>query len=156
MISLPNYQNGTQVIKIIKLSNIDTFTTTSDYTQMTGQLTHILNDKLSCIDLLFTTNSKFPCDVGVEQTLYNKYHHNIIYESINLNIPPPPLYYMEVWDYKNTDPVCIQRAISLVKWNDVFSNKTKDEKDKSLNMLLNIFRNFIPNRAVKVSYKYPD
>ena len=57
---------------------------------------------------------------------------------------------------RKTDPVCIQRAISLVKWNDVFSNKTKDEKDKSLNMLLNIFRNFIPNRAVKVSYKYPD
>ena len=95
---------------------------------MIGQPTHIINDKSSCIDLLFTTNSKFLCDVRVEKTIYNKCHHNIIYGSLNLNIPIPPTYYREVWNYKNTDPVCIQRAISLVKWNDVFSNKTTDEK----------------------------
>ena len=71
-----------------------------------------------------------------------------------ISLPPP--YYREVWDYKNTDPVCIECAISLVNWNDVFSNKTADEKVKSLNnILLNIFRNFIPNKVVKGDYKYP-
>ena len=80
---------------------------------MTGQLTHIINNKSSCINLLFTTNSKLLCDVGVEQTINDKYYHNIMYGSLNLNIPHPPPYYREVWDYKNLDPVCIQRAISL-------------------------------------------
>ena len=57
----------------------------------------------------------------------------------------------------NTGPVCIQRAISLVNWNDVFSNKTADEKVKSLyNILLNIFKNFIPNKVIKFDYKYPN
>ena len=103
--------------------DIDTFTTTSGYTQMIGQPTHIINDKTSCIDLLFTTNSKLLCDVGVEQIIYNKCHYNIIYGLLNFNITLAPPYYREVWDYKNTDPVCIQRAISLVNWNDVFSKK---------------------------------
>ena len=112
-----------------------------------------MKDKSSCIDLLFTTNSKLLCDVGVKQTIYNKCHHNIIYDSLNLNIPLPPPYYREVGITK-TDPVCIQSVISLVNWNDVFNSKTADEKVKSLNnILLNIFRNFIPNKVIKV-YKY--
>ena len=71
--------------------DIDTFTATSGYIQMMGQPTHIINDKSSCIDLLFTTNSKLLCDVGVEQTTYSKCQH-IIYGSLNLNIPLPPPY----------------------------------------------------------------
>ena len=107
--------------------------------------------------LAFYHLNKFLCNVGVEQTIYNKCNHNIIYGLLNLNIPLPPPYYREVWDYKNTGPVCIQRAISLVNWNDVFSNKTADEKVKSLyNILLNIFKNFIPNKVIKFDYKYPN
>ena len=75
---------------------------------MIGQPTHIINGKSSCIDLLFATNSKLLSEVGVEQTIYDKCHHNIIYGSLNLNISLPPPYYREVWDYKNTDPICIQ------------------------------------------------
>ena len=40
---------------------------------------------------------------------------------------------------KNTDPLCKQRAISFVNWNDLFSKKTAYEKVKGLNsILLNI------------------
>ena len=81
---------------------------------MIGQPTHIINVKSSCIDLLFTTNSKLLCDVGVEKTIYNKCHHYNRYGSLDINIPLPPPYYREVWDYKNTDPVYTQLAISLV------------------------------------------
>ena len=94
---------------------------------MIGQPKYIMNDKSSCIDLLCTTNSKLLCDVGVQETIYDKCHHNIIYGSLNLIIPLLPPYYREVWDYKNTDAVCIQREISLVNWNDLF---TVDEKTK--------------------------
>ena len=67
---------------------------------------------------------------------HNKCHHNIIYGSLNLNIPLSPPFYVEVWDYKNTDPVCMQLAISLMNWNDVFSNKTAFEKVKSQQSLI--------------------
>ena len=86
------------MLKITKLGKTDKFTATSGYTQMIVQPTHVINDKPSCIDLLFTTNSKLLCDVGVEQAIYNKCHYNIRYGSLNLNIPLPPPYYREVWD----------------------------------------------------------
>ena len=57
--------------------NIDTFATILGYTQVIGQPRHIMNNKSSCIDLLFTTNSKLIWDVVVGQTIYNKCHHNI-------------------------------------------------------------------------------
>ena len=66
---------------------------------MIGQSTHIMNDKSSRINFLFTTNNQLFCDAGVEQTIYNKCCHNTIYGSLNLNIPLPPPYYREVWDY---------------------------------------------------------
>ena len=56
---------------------------------MIGQPRHIINDKSSFIDLLFTTNRKLLCDVGVKQT---NCHCNIVYGSLNLSMPfPPPL-----------------------------------------------------------------
>ena len=86
---------------------------------------------------------------------HNKCHHNIIYGSLNFNIPLGPPYNREVWGYKNTDRVCMQHAISLVNWSNLFSNKTADEKVKSLNnILLNMFRNLIPNKVIKVDYKH--
>ena len=59
--------------------------------------------------------------------------HLTITESGSLNLFFHLTIVWEVWGYKNTDPVCIQRAISSVNWNDAFSNKTADEKVKSLN-----------------------
>ena len=48
----------------------------------------------------------------------------------------------------------------FVNWNDVFSNKRADEKVKSLcSILLNVFRNFVPNKAIKADFdsliRYP-
>ena len=123
---------------------------------MISQPTHIVNGKSSCTDLIFSTDSKLICDVGVAQTIYKNCHHQILYGSLNLNISLPPPYYREVWDCKNANPVCIQQVVSLVNWNDVFIKKTADEKVKSLNnILLNIFRNFIRNKVIKFDYKDP-
>ena len=58
--------------------DIDTFATTSDYIQMIGQPTHIINDKLSCIDLLLPLIAN--CSVMLESSKllnYSKCHHNI-------------------------------------------------------------------------------
>ena len=114
MISIPNYQNVTQVTMRTKLGK-----TLILLQQLINQPTHVINYKLPCINLLFSTNSKLLCDVGVEQTIYDKCHHKVIYESLNLNIPLPQPDYREVCDYKNTCLISIQRAIPLVKWSDV-------------------------------------
>ena len=87
------------------------------YTQMIDQPTHY-KYMSSRINLLFTTNSKLLSEIGLEQTIYDKSHHNIIYWSHNLNISLPPPYYSEIWDYKSTDLICRQFAnfISELGW----------------------------------------
>ena len=102
--------------------------------------------------MLFTTNNKLLCDVGVEQMIINAimilYMDHLISKYLFLHFTIEKF---------GIDLVCIQRVILLVNWNGVFSNKTADEKVKSLNkILLNIFENFIPNKVIKVDYKYPN
>ena len=72
---------------------------------MIDKPTHYINESSSCIDLIFSSN------VNLEQSLYETCHHNIIYGTTNFNIPLPPPYFREIWDYKNANTECIQKLI---------------------------------------------
>ena len=66
------------------------------------------------------------------------------------------MYSREVWNYKNANPEGIQRSISCFNWKKAFENLSINEKVDLLNAtLLNIFRNYIPNKIVKCSYRDP-
>ena len=74
---------------------------------------------------------------------------------ISANVSLPPSYSREVWDYKNANVEEIQKPTSLFNWEKAFENLSIDEKVGLLNnILLNLFRNFIPNKIVKSSYKH--
>ena len=78
-------------------------------------------------------------NTGIEKQIYDKCHHNIIYEKLNFDIPLPPPYYRKLWDYKKVNTEAIQRAISAFNWDMAFQNKDINEKIKILNeTLLNI------------------
>ena len=66
------------------------------YSQLIDQTTHITKESSSCIDLIFTSNPSFISASGVELSLYEKCHHNLIYGKINFNVPLPPPYIREV------------------------------------------------------------
>ena len=36
---------------------------------------------------------------GIEQSIYGKCDHNITYGTLDFNVPLPPAYYGEIWDY---------------------------------------------------------
>ena len=74
---------------------LDSITTTAGYSQVINKPTHFINELSSCIDLIFTS---FVKNCGSELSIYEKCHHNIIYEILNFNIPLPSLYYRDVWD----------------------------------------------------------
>ena len=62
----------------------------------------------------------------------------------------------EVWDYEKTNIENIKKAISNCDWNKVFENLSVDEKVDFLNKaLLNIFRNYIPNKKINSDYRQP-
>ena len=79
------YENGVQVIKVIRLDKA---------------MIHLPKFELHANDwstnLLFKTNSKLFFEVGLKQPIYDKSHHNIMHKSLNLNISLPPYYYREI------------------------------------------------------------
>ena len=54
-------------------------TRAAGYSQQINQPTHITKDCLSCIDLIFTSNPSLINSSGVETSLFEKCHHNIVY-----------------------------------------------------------------------------
>ena len=135
---------------------ISFLTSSAGYSQLIDQPTHITKESSSCIDLIFTSNPSFISASGVELSLYEKCHHNLIYGKINFNVPLPPLYIREVWDYKNAKVENIQQSVSGIDWNFIFQGKTVNQKVNILNeCLLNVFHNFILNKKIKFNYKDP-
>ena len=67
-------------------------------------------------------------DSGIEKSLCNSCHHDIIYEKINFSVPLPPPYFRTIWDYKNADVGFIQRVIENFNWQYAFESKTINEK----------------------------
>ena len=83
-------------------------------------------------------------------------HRNLIFGKINAKIHVPRAYSREVWDYKNANAEGIQQSISRFNWKKAFENLSINEKVDLLNAtLLNIFRNYIPNKIVKCSHRDP-
>ena len=105
--------------------------------------------------MIFASNTTY-LNTGIEQSIYDKCHHDIIYGKLNFDIPLPPPYYRKFWDYKKANTEAIQRAISAFNWDKAFQNKDINDKIKILNeTLLNIFNNFISNKISKFDYKKP-
>ena len=69
--------------------------------------------------------------------------------TFNLNIVHPSLYQRLLWNYKEADVSKIQKALKLVNWERLLDNKNVDYQVLILNgIILNIFRNLIPNKYV--------
>ena len=72
---------------------------------------------------------------------------------MNLNVALPPPYTRELWDYNKADEKNIQKSIKTCNWARLFINLTINERVELLsNTLINIFRNYIPNKKVKFKY----
>ena len=69
---------------------------------------------------------------GIENTIHEKFHHDIIYGTLNFNVSLPPPYYREIWDYKHANTENIQKVISMFDWRKAFKNKSTNEIIKVL------------------------
>ena len=109
-----------------------------------------------CIDLIFSINQSVISNHRVDVSIFDRCHHDIIYGKINIRVPLPLTYVSEVWDYEKANIENIKKAISNFDWNKAFENLSVDEKVDFLNKtLLNIFRNYIPNKKIKCDYRQP-
>ena len=115
----------------------------------------ILNGKNS-ISLIFTNQVNLSVNSGVHTSLHPKCHHQITHSSFNLNIYYPPPYQRLIWDYKKADPLKIRKALDSVNWERLFGQHDINQQVMTLNkVLLNIFRNYVPNKYITIDNKDP-
>ena len=113
-----------------------------------------LKDSLSCIDLILTSNPNLINSSGVEMSLFEKRHHNIVYGKIDFKISIPPPYMREVWNYKNASTESLQRSVSSIDSDFLFRGKSIRKKFDILNECLkNIFHYFVSNKVIKCDYR---
>ena len=123
---------------------------------MIAKPTHFSSGGCFCIDLIFCNKPELINEYGIDHSLFQTCHHNLIFGNINVKIPVPSAYSREVWDYKNENAEGIHKIISRFNWKKAFENLSINENIDLLNAtLLNIFRNYIPNKIVKCSYRDP-
>ena len=123
---------------------------------MINKPAHFLNESSSCIDLIFSSNTSFVKNCGIELSINEKCFHNIIYGTLNFDVPLPPPYYRDAWDYKHATTESIQKAISTLNWSKAFFHRNGNEKCKTLtDILLIFFKNSIPHKTQKYT-KTPD
>ena len=135
---------------------VDTLISSAGYKQIINKPTRIVNNSSSCIDFLFCNNLNLIANYGVNLSLFENCHHNIIFGKINIRIPLPPSYVREVWDYSSANTKNIQKAVRNFDQEKAFGNLSVDRKVYLLNeTLLNIFRNYIPNKKNKFNYCQP-
>ena len=128
---------------------LENIITTSGYNQVIDKPTHYINELSLCIDLVFSSNINFTKYCGVEQSIHETSHHNIIYGALNFNIPLPLPYYREIWNYKIASIRCIQKSKHNFDWARAFQNWNCNKKRIILSeTLLYIFHRFIPHKII--------
>ena len=56
-----------------------TLTSSAGYKQIIDKPTHVINNSMSCIGLIFCANQNVISNYGVDVSIFKKCHHNIIH-----------------------------------------------------------------------------
>ena len=83
---------------------------------MTDKLTHYISESSSCIALIFSSNVNLNEKLWCGTITYKICHHNIIYGTLNFDIPLFLPYFREICGYKNANIECIQKPIYIYFW----------------------------------------
>ena len=92
---------------------------------------------------------------GVHSSLHLNCHHQIVHSNFNLNIHYPPPYQQLTWDYKKTDSIKITEALDSVNWERLFDRKDNAQVLTLNEVILNVFRNYVPNKYITIDDKDP-
>ena len=70
---------------------LENMTSTAGFNRIVNEPIHFTNVSASSIDFVFTSNASY-LTTGIEQSIYDKAHHNITYRKFHFNIPLPAPY----------------------------------------------------------------
>ena len=84
-------------------------------------------------------------------SLHPSCQHQIVYTSFSLDIYYRPPYQRLISDYKKADSMNIRNFQDSVNWERLF-----DKKDLNSQVaILNVFRNYVPNKYITIDDRDP-
>ena len=79
-----------------------------------------------------------------------------MHTKFNLNISYSPRYQRLIWDYEKADSEKIKKALDSLNWERLFNKKNIDVQVAAFNeTILNVFRNYVPNKYITIDDKDP-
>ena len=100
---------------------------------------------MSCIDLIFSSQTNLVMSSGIHLSLHQNCHHQIIFAKFNLKVHYPPPYE----HFKKANTGHIKRAINGFPWERSFANLDINDKVYLFNKTIkNILSNFIPHETI--------
>ena len=120
--------------------------------QLISEPTNLMGNSKSCIDLVFTDQPNMVIESGVDPSLHEYCHHQIIYGKLSVSSIALPPYTRRIWYYDTADFVAIMKSIEMFRWHEHLDTITcPNEQVKLLNeVLLNIYSNYIPNQVTTI------
>ena len=89
-----------------------------------------------CIDLIFCTNQNIISRYGVDASIFNKCHHNIINGKIDIRVSLPPKCVREVWGYSKAYIQNIKKSFKDFNWRKTLESLSTDSKVDLLDQTL--------------------
>ena len=135
---------------------LDFLTSIAGYTQLIDKPTHFFRGGCSCIDLIFCKKPELISEYGIDHSLFQTRHHNLISQKINAKIPVPQLIVVRFGTIKMQMLKVYKNLFLVSTGRKLLKIYQLNEKVDLLNAtLLNIFRNYIPSKIVKCSCRDP-
>ena len=130
-------------------SKIEAITSQFGLQQIINEPTHIQGQSVSCINLIFSSQTNLVMILGIHLSLHQNCHHQIIFAKFNLKVHYPPPYERELWHFKKANTGHIKRAINGFPWERSFANLDINDKVYLFNKTIkNILSNFIPHETI--------
>ena len=130
-------------------THVEALTSLYNFHQLISELTHLLPQSNSCVDLLFTDQPNLVVNCGTHASLNSKCYHQITHCKLNLNIEYPPPYERLLCDYRKANAESIQKSVKSVNWESLFNNKTVNKQVSTFNKTaMNILSNIVSNKLV--------
>ena len=93
-------------------SRIDGIMSQFGLEQLIHEPTPIIGERSSCIDLIFASHPNLVVESGVQSSLHQNCHHQIVLARFNLKEVFPALYEREVWHFNKANIDHIRKAIN--------------------------------------------
>ena len=109
----------------------------------------------SCVDLTFTDQPNLSVNSGVHASLHPNCHHQFVHSSFSLNISLSPPYQRLVWDYKRPIQKILEKPLIQLIGKGCLIKKLLTHKLQLLMKILNVFRNYVPNKYITIDDRGP-